>query len=223
MFAVQVRKINIGKSQQFVTAQKKANEIIKAKSKTPIYYNAGFTEDNRYAVSTPINSFADLDKIAANLQANYQLVDAEIKQQIAACIEWEESFVMQEVANLSIPPAEGMDLSDFRFNRFQHFYFHPKDRQKVYATLKKINDYWVKQEGNAFHFTYQPLFGKDLNQLVIHHIAKDLAGIAGLNTKERAHQKKPEYIALVQELLPLITKVETEYSWSQPDLSMSKK
>ncbi len=219
MVAVQTSKINIAKSQQFITAHKKSNEVIKEKTTTPVYYEAYVTQDNRLILVSPIDSFADLDKMAPAIGANSQLVDPAINQQIAETIEWQESAISVRRNDLSVLPAKGRDLSDLNFVRWHTFHYHPKDGGKMFAVAKKIKTYWDSQDSDYFYLLFQPYFDRNVNRIIVVEFAKDLAGMAALDDHKSTQLKNPEYAALMKELRSIVTDVEVVYGRYNAELS----
>jgi len=219
-FAVQNSKIKMAKGPQFVTTLKKHNELLQKDSQTPVHYNAFVTDNNQVMLVAPINSFADLDKMSQNMQTNNQLVGKEIIQQLNESIESQSASIVMLRNDLSLFPPEGTDLSDKRFIRWTSLYFQPKDGAKVMALAKKTKAYWEKQNTGSFHYIYQPVFGSELNRIIVVHRGKSLADIAAMNALEVTHQKNKEYLAILQEFALVITDIKKEYGWYRPDLSM---
>lgn len=220
MFAVQNTKLKMAKSQQFITAHKKGNELIKKDSQTPVHYNAFVTNNNHLMLAARINSFADLDEMSKHIRANNQLVGTEINQQLIEGIESQSSSIVMLRNDLSLFPPEGTDLSDKRFIRWTSYYYRPKDSAKMVALAKKMQAYWEKQNTGRFSYTYEPIFGSELNRFISVHRGKSLADIAAINAQDVAQQKDKEYQAILQESALLITDIKTEYGWYRPDLSL---
>ena len=221
LFAVNMSKINIGKGGQFVKALKAGNAIIKKDSKTPVYHNTFITEANQFMQVAPIDSFADLDKMAIQIRANNQLVGEELGKEIGETIEENHTSIVRLRSDLSVFLPKGTDVSDRNHIRWQHFYFNPKDGAKIYDIVKKAKAHWEQSEEEAeVYYIYQPLFGADLNRIILVHQGTSRTDFEAADAIHAAQLKNPEFMALMTEFQSMITDIRIDYGWYRPDLSL---
>ena len=220
LFAVNMGKINFDKGGQFVKALKASNAIIKKDSKTPVYYNTFITETNQFMQVAPIKSFADLGKMTEHVGANNQLIGAELLQQGGEAMEDNHTSIVSLRNDLSVFLPKGTDVSDRNQIRWQHLYFHPKDAAKVYAIVKKAKAHWEQSGSEVIYYIYQPVFGADLNRVILVHQGTSRADFEAADAVHNAQLKNPEFMALLTELQSMITDIRIDYGWYRPDLSL---
>ena len=222
MFALRLQKIKPAKYEQFMVAYNQVLVILKKEELTPIPFYAAVSNFTLLQ-SAPIQSFADLDKITATMQQQDKLIGAELMGQMNEAVEQIETSIVLYRSDLSyLPPPDSM-MNDQRYTRWTTYYFAPNDFPKVIEMAKKYKAFYQRKGVEAYYEIYQPIFGGELNKMIMVERAKNPTVLATRNAKEQKTTKGAANDVLERELMTLLTDIQIVHGWARNDLSIPPK
>ena len=149
---------------------------------------ASSTDENEYFFLTPINSYADLDKVDAIWEELYKKAGEEtmsaIDKQFEGCYEHHNNYVIRLSTELSyMPENPSLKSEEANFIHWDYYQVEEGKEQQAMELAKKFKELWTKNNVEDGYNVWIADIGHDLGLLVVVQSAKSAADFYQQNEK----------------------------------------